>query len=253
MVGTKTKLQGAGIMQASSVVSSLNSSYAYTWLTIFVFLQSDIGMYLGSTGATYAPPQLAELFRTLGGPDEAAQRTFRVLPAWKNIHPLYYGRPGNFCFSHVSADIEHLLRGMLALNPHQRLSAREAANHPTFDAVRANPTSAYNRAMNCKVTSGSFQAAAGALKYARSITRELLAEWEARIDTRGQQHWVRVELPACVPEPRILHPMPAKRREMMKPLRFGGMVSLDKPEDRLRAEVSCLPSKLLVNSSCLRL
>ena len=104
--------------------------------------------------------------------------------------------------------------------------------------MRKNPCSAYNRALRSEVATGSYQAATAVLTYARSITRVLLAEWEAEVDTSGQWRWTPVEIPGHLPPaPRIVHPTPAKRG-LTKPPRLPG-VKLDTPEEMAEAQVSC--------------
>ena len=67
--------------------------------------------------------QCHKLFLALGGPDDAAQRTLRALPFWKHILQSLMGGQGDLVFEGVSTDIVEVLKGMLELDPHRRLSA----------------------------------------------------------------------------------------------------------------------------------
>ena len=58
-------------------------------------------------------------------------------------------------FEGIDKDLVDLIRGMLRYSPRERITAREAAQHPAFDNIRRNPHSAYNRTMRAADTPGS--------------------------------------------------------------------------------------------------
>ena len=75
----------------------------------------------------YSPIQCKWLFVALGGPNEEAERAMRVLPFWTSIGDKWMGRKANLPFERVEAswgaDVVEVLKGMLELDPHRRLSA----------------------------------------------------------------------------------------------------------------------------------
>ncbi|KAF8822881.1 putative cell-cycle-associated protein kinase CDK [Cardiosporidium cionae] len=77
--------------------------------------------------------QLLTIFKTIGTPSPNEWPDVMTLPEWKPDFPEYDGKPLHTVVPSLSVEGCDLLTKMLFLDPHQRITARQAMQHEFFD------------------------------------------------------------------------------------------------------------------------
>lgn len=99
---------------------------------IFAELSSDDPLFPGDSEIA----TLFLMFQLLGTPNEEIWPSIVNLPDWKSSFPQWHGLTSDgFCekFHKLDAFGIDLLRRLLAFDPQQRISARQALTHPYFE------------------------------------------------------------------------------------------------------------------------
>lgn len=77
--------------------------------------------------------QIFKIFQVQGTPNENLWKDALKLPDFKATFPKWKGIPLSKHTSHMDAVALDLLTSLVALEPHKRISARMAMQHPYFD------------------------------------------------------------------------------------------------------------------------